>query len=178
MYHILLKYLFFCYFFFARASEVVALVSLSTTVFLFLRTRTLSNSLREPYEQQPSGGLWKGTLSTHTHREVSLVFSSLSLAYSGSSALSGSSGFKPKTRELNTLPEFPGQHLDASELNNTRKAKADLLFFNRVPKVGSQTTMELLKMLSIKNNFHYHKDRTQKVETIKLSHSEEVRVKR
>jgi hypothetical protein len=34
--------------------------------------------------------------------------------------------------------------------------------------------MELLKSLSIKNNFRYHKDRTQKVETIKLSRSEEV----
>ena len=83
------------------------------------------------------------------------------------------------------------------ELNNTRKAKKDILFFNRVPKVrgvccrmmdiikwitlmtsfvqvGSQTTMELLKSLSIKNKFHYHKDRTQKVETIKLTMSEEV----
>ena len=64
--------------------------------------------------------------------------------------------------------------LDAEALNNTRKAKTELLFFNRVPKVGSQTTMELLKSLSIKNDFHYHKDRTQKVETIKLTHSEEV----
>ena len=35
--------------------------------------------------------------------------------------------------------------------------------------------MELLKSLAIKNNFHYHKDRTQKVETIKLSNSEQVR---
>ena len=60
------------------------------------------------------------------------------------------------------------------ELNNTKNAKKDILFFNRVPKVGSQTTMELLKSLSIKNKFHYHKDRTQKVETIKLSQSEEV----
>jgi hypothetical protein len=60
------------------------------------------------------------------------------------------------------------------ELNNTRKAKKEILFFNRVPKVGSQTTMELLKSLSIKNNFHYHKDRTQKVETIKLTYNEEV----
>ena len=42
-------------------------------------------------------------------------------------------------------------------------------------QVGSQTTMELLKSLAIKNNFHYHKDRTQKVETIKLSNSEQVR---
>ena len=65
--------------------------------------------------------------------------------------------------------------LDPMELNNTKNAKKEILFFNRVPKVGSQTTMELLKSLSIKNNFHYHKDRTQKTETIKLSYNEEVR---
>ena len=64
--------------------------------------------------------------------------------------------------------------LSATELNNTRLAKKEVLFFNRVPKVGSQTTMELLKALSIKNNFKYHKDRTQKVETIKLTYNEEV----
>ena len=64
--------------------------------------------------------------------------------------------------------------MEARELNNTRKAKKELLFFNRVPKVGSQTAMELLKSLSIKNDFHFHKDRTQKVETIKLTYSEEV----
>ena len=41
--------------------------------------------------------------------------------------------------------------------------------------MGSQTAMELMKTLSVKNNFHYHKDRTQKVETIKLTYNEEVR---
>ena len=50
---------------------------------------------------------------------------------------------------------------------------SSLAYFCRL-QVGSQTTMELLKSLSIKNNFRYHKDRTQKVETIKLSRSEEV----
>ena len=64
--------------------------------------------------------------------------------------------------------------LDPLELNNTRKAKREILFFNRVPKVGSQTTMELLKQLSVRNHFHYHKDKTQKVEQIKLPYSKEV----
>ena len=45
-----------------------------------------------------------------------------------------------------------------------------------MPKVGSQTTMELMRALALKNNFHYHKDRTQKVETIKLTNNEEVRL--
>ena len=60
------------------------------------------------------------------------------------------------------------------ELNNTRKVKKEVLFFNRVPKVGSQTTMELLKSLSTNNNFQYHKDVVQKTEKIKMSYNEEV----
>ena len=63
--------------------------------------------------------------------------------------------------------------LNPMDLNNTAKATKEILFFNRVPKVGSQTTMELLKSLSHKNQFTYHKDRTQKVETIKLTYNEE-----
>lgn len=39
------------------------------------------------------------------------------------------------------------------ELNNTARAGIELLFFNRVPKVGSQTFMELLRRLSLKNQF-------------------------
>ena len=64
--------------------------------------------------------------------------------------------------------------LDPADLNNTKNAKKEILFFNRVPKVGSQTTMELLKSLSIRNKFHYHKDKTQKQERIKLSYTKEV----
>ena len=64
--------------------------------------------------------------------------------------------------------------LQINELNNTRKSGKELLFFNRVPKVGSQTAMELLRLLSIRNDFNFHKDRTQKVENIKLTLNEEV----
>jgi hypothetical protein len=39
------------------------------------------------------------------------------------------------------------------ELNNTARAGIELLFFNRVPKVGSQTFMELLRRLAIRNQF-------------------------
>merc|ERR1719348_2399372 len=86
-------------------------------------------------------------------------------------------------RGLNTVgqasaleEEHPYAKLDPMDLNNTKNAKKEILFFNRVPKVGSQTTMELLKSLSIKNKFHYHKDRTQKGETIKLTYNEEKRL--
>lgn len=54
-------------------------------------------------------------------------------------------------------------------LNNTRHAENQIIFFNRVPKVGSQTFMELLRRLSIRNNFLFHRDAVQRVETIRLS---------
>ena len=78
------------------------------------------------------------------------------------------------TQALDRISSHFNFQLDPMELNNTRKVKREILFFNRVPKVGSQTTMELLKQLSVKNHFHYHKDKTQKVEQIKLPYSKEV----
>jgi len=136
-----------------RLSELIALVAVSTTVFLFLHTRSLSQRLdqiRKPYEEYDG-----------------------SSGESGSSFAAASSERKPQTRELNTAPEPYYGKLDPNDLNNTKNAKKEILFFNRVPKVGSQTAMELMKTLSVKNNFHYHKDRTQKVETIKLTYNEE-----
>jgi len=136
-----------------RWSEFVALLSLSTTLFLFLQTRDLSYQL-----------------SAERLRHTGPGESAEGEAFTGE-ATGASRGIH---RELNTAQEeIDYGKLDPMELNNTRKAKKDILFFNRVPKVGSQTTMELLKSLSIKNKFHYHKDRTQKVETIKLTMSEE-----
>jgi len=60
-------------------------------------------------------------------------------------------------------------------LNNTRLAGKETLFFNRVPKVGSQTIMDLIQRLAKINQFQFHRDGTQKVETIKLTYYEEVR---
>lgn len=59
--------------------------------------------------------------------------------------------------------------LQPMSLNNTMKAQKEIVFFNRVPKVGSQTLMELLRRLSIRNDFGFHQDRVQRVETIRLS---------
>jgi len=143
-----------------RLSEFVALVSLSTTLFLFLHTRALTSQLAE---QARATGLGSSGYDS----------GSQFLDPGGHETSFGGGRVRPQSRELSTAPEAFYGKLDAKELNNTRKAAKDTLFFNRVPKVGSQTTMELLKSLSIKNNFHYHKDRTQKVETIKLTYSEE-----
>jgi len=141
-----------------RGSEVVALVSLSTTFFLFIHTRDLASRLAEVQQTAPSGEGYEVVQTNERERQV------------GRQRL--------PARDLSTAQEEEQLYgkLDPWELNNTRKAVKETLFFNRVPKVGSQTTMELLKSLSIKNHFHYHKDRTQKVETIKLTKSEERRL--
>lgn len=60
-------------------------------------------------------------------------------------------------------------NLHPKQLNNTRKAATDVVFFNRVPKVGSQTFMELLRRLAIRNDFGFHRDHIQRVETIRLA---------
>jgi len=142
-----------------RWSEFVALLSLSTTLFLFLQTRDLSLQLTEEKLRHTGPGE---------------SGSGVEIGVAGQYSSTGTGGARSIHRELSTAQEeqLYGK-LDPMDLNNTKNAKKDILFFNRVPKVGSQTTMELLKSLSIKNKFHYHKDRTQKVETIKLSQSEE-----
>ncbi|EDW35290.1 GL20909 [Drosophila persimilis] len=63
--------------------------------------------------------------------------------------------------------------LNVRDLNNTRLAQMELVFFNRVPKVGSQTFMELLRRLSERNNFQFHRDAVQKVETIRLAEDQQ-----
>lgn len=66
------------------------------------------------------------------------------------------------------------EELDVNALNNTRKSPKDILFFNRVPKVGSQTFMEMLRRLSARNKFDFHRDHIQRVETIRIGVREQV----
>lgn len=63
--------------------------------------------------------------------------------------------------------------LDADALNNTRKSTTEILFFNRVPKVGSQTFMELLRRMSAKNDFNFEKDTVQRVEMVRLNNRQQ-----
>lgn len=72
------------------------------------------------------------------------------------------------------LKILPISQYSPTLLNNTRHIEKPTLFFNRVPKVGSQTLMDLISKLSTRNGFEFHRDGTQKVETIKLSFYEEV----
>jgi len=147
-----------------RFSELITLVSLSTTLFLFIQTRELShrlNEIRRPYDATSSGysstGL-SGPENDPKETQTPPKKDQQSLA--------------TKHRKTYSWEQHVNQ-LTIHELNNTRRSGKELLFFNRVPKVGSQTAMELLRLLSIRNNFNFHKDRTQKVENIKLTRNEE-----
>lgn len=62
--------------------------------------------------------------------------------------VSGSISFLQLSPDL-----FQLWRLNPKFLNNTRFHTRDLLFFNRVPKVGSETLIALMYRLSEKNNF-------------------------
>jgi hypothetical protein len=62
-------------------------------------------------------------------------------------------------------------------LNNTGRANLDVIFFNRVPKVGSQMFMDLLHRLSVRNSFEFRRDQIHRMETIRMRPEDEVRRK-
>lgn len=129
-----------------RTSDLIALMAISTTLFLFLHTRDLNTKLREmEVKLQPEDEILSNHLSD-LDSEPEGVRAMMKLLQS--------------TGEVTTL--------EPTRLNNTKKAQQNIVFFNRVPKVGSQTLMELLRRLSIKNNFGFHQDAVQRVETIRL----------
>lgn len=60
-----------------------------------------------------------------------------------------------------------------SQLNVTANAEIDVLFFNRVPKVGSQTFMELMKRLADQNGYVTNKDVAQRAEQVRMNQVQE-----
>lgn len=54
--------------------------------------------------------------------------------------------------------QFQLYNLNPSDLNNTKKAETDILFFNRVPKVGSVQMINLLKTLGKTHNYDVFTD--------------------
>ncbi|XP_046746616.1 heparan sulfate 2-O-sulfotransferase pipe-like isoform X2 [Diprion similis] len=152
-----------------RTSELIALIALSSTLFLFLHTRDLHSRLREMEVRLQPGdeeGLSASQLSsdgeqTSIHTE------------------SGPSGVVHYYSTINqklTESYDDMEVLDIDALNNTRRATKQVIFFNRVPKVGSQSFMELLRRLSVFNRFFFNRDRVQRVETIRLAPIEQLQL--
>uniref|UniRef100_A0A8D9B2P0 Heparan sulfate 2-O-sulfotransferase pipe n=1 Tax=Cacopsylla melanoneura TaxID=428564 RepID=A0A8D9B2P0_9HEMI len=134
-----------------RTSELVALIAISSTLFLFLHTRDLHEQLKQ--------------------MEVKLDPASSSSA--GSSSGSNSDMLNREDTSISLINEIQEEHLDPLSLNNTARSRHEVLFFNRVPKVGSQTFMELMRHLSVRNGFGFHRDHIQRVETIRLPRPEQ-----
>ncbi|KRF98515.1 uncharacterized protein Dwil_GK27969 [Drosophila willistoni] len=62
--------------------------------------------------------------------------------------------------------ELDGFNFEADALNNTKNAEVDFVFFNRVPKVGSQSLMELMTRLGKINGFIHARNKGSAHETI------------
>ncbi|KAJ8713554.1 hypothetical protein PYW07_013924 [Mythimna separata] len=166
-----------------RTSELVALVAVSCTLFLFLHTRDLSTKLRR------IEGRLNDDVTAFNHLTDRVPTDRAEHAYASAQEYkdalaairrhTGAERSKPQ-RTLEAEPDDSQQETEQEyldellvpepwELNNTARAGTEILFFNRVPKVGSQTFMELLHRLAFKNQFSFHRDPVQRVETIRLA---------
>ncbi|XP_059470864.1 heparan sulfate 2-O-sulfotransferase pipe [Neocloeon triangulifer] len=156
-----------------RPSELLALLALSTTLFLFLHTRDLQVKLKEMETRatgESAASSSRGIASSLAESAVNTV-----VITSGGDPTSSSSSSKIMLAALaGTLPQgVVTEEIDVTALNNTARAKKDIIFFNRVPKVGSQTIMELIRRLSHRNGFNFHRDKVQRVESIRLAPRDE-----
>lgn len=149
-----------------RTIELIALVAISSTLFLFLHTRDLHSRLKKMEVRLQPG--------------EDDVLSANQLSSEGVQTDSNPSGIIHYSNVQRTVTgKYEEQEtLDIEALNNTRRADRQVLFFNRVPKVGSQTFMELLRRLSIRNAFSFNRDRVQRVETIRLAPIEQLHLAR
>ncbi|XP_017957434.1 heparan sulfate 2-O-sulfotransferase pipe-like isoform X4 [Drosophila navojoa] len=136
-----------------RSVELIALLAISCTFFLFMHTNKLNSRLKEmEVKLQPSEfsalGLTGNHISGHDagkHDDIN--------------TLHGTYQYLKSTGQL--------QHLTSTaQVNNTRRAQLDTLFFNRVPKAGSEKLMALLKLLAKRNKFQARRDHEQLYETI------------
>ncbi|XP_049873959.1 heparan sulfate 2-O-sulfotransferase pipe [Pectinophora gossypiella] len=147
-----------------RTSELVALVAVSCTLFLFLHTRDLSTKLRRMQRLNDDVTAFNHLTDRVPTDRTEHAFASAQEYRDNRNQNTIETGPEPvsDTDIEESLPE-PWQ------LNNTARAGVELLVFNRVPKVGSQTFMEMLRRLSIRNGFGFHRDSVQRVETIRLA---------
>ncbi|XP_050334468.1 heparan sulfate 2-O-sulfotransferase pipe-like isoform X2 [Bactrocera neohumeralis] len=125
-----------------RSVELIAILAISCTFFLFMHTNKLNSRLKEmEIKLQPSEFSALGL----TGNQISPRESS---RRDNINTLHGTYQYLKSTGQLNALtPRM---------LNNTEKAEIDILFFNRLEKVGSQSMSTLLRVLSRVNHFVYN----------------------
>ncbi|XP_070064450.1 heparan sulfate 2-O-sulfotransferase pipe isoform X7 [Drosophila virilis] len=122
-----------------RSVELIALLAISCTFFLFMHTNKLNSRLKEmEVKLQPSEfsalGLTGNHISGHDagkHDDIN--------------TLHGTYQYLKSTGQLHSLTP--------QQLNNTAKAEMDRLFFTRCAKVGSESLMEFMENLQQINDF-------------------------
>ncbi|XP_067647739.1 heparan sulfate 2-O-sulfotransferase pipe isoform X3 [Eurosta solidaginis] len=127
-----------------RSVELIAILAISCTFFLFMHTNKLNSRLKEmEVKLQPS------------------EFSALGLT--GNQINSRESSRRDNIYTLHGTYQYlksTGQifKLSARELNNTLKADLDIIVFNRVPKTGSVQLIDLMRKLGKIHNFDVEVD--------------------
>ncbi|XP_067647744.1 heparan sulfate 2-O-sulfotransferase pipe isoform X7 [Eurosta solidaginis] len=123
-----------------RSVELIAILAISCTFFLFMHTNKLNSRLKEmEVKLQPSEfsalGLTGNQINSRESSRRDNIYT-----------LHGTYQYLKSTGQLYTL--------NSDHLNNTKKAElVDVLFFNRLEKVGSQSMSILLTTLSKQNDF-------------------------
>ncbi|XP_017137593.1 heparan sulfate 2-O-sulfotransferase pipe-like isoform X4 [Drosophila miranda] len=127
-----------------RSVELIALLAISCTFFLFMHTNKLNSRLKEmEVKLQPSEFSALGLTSNHVSGHDAGKHDDIN-------TLHGTYQYLKSTGQLT--------HLTAAQLNNTPRAQLDTIFFNRVTKTGSEKMMELLKILGKRNGFEARRD--------------------
>ncbi|EDV40940.1 uncharacterized protein Dana_GF10764, isoform A [Drosophila ananassae] len=127
-----------------RSVELIALLAISCTFFLFMHTNKLNSRLKEmEVKLQPSEFSALGITGNHISGHDAGKHDDIN-------TLHGTYQYLKSTGQLT--------HLTTADLNNTGRAQLDTIFFNRVTKTGSEKMMELLKILGKRNDFVARRD--------------------
>ncbi|XP_053957226.1 heparan sulfate 2-O-sulfotransferase pipe-like isoform X2 [Anastrepha ludens] len=138
-----------------RSVELIAILAISCTFFLFMHTNKLNSRLKEmEIKLQPSEFSALGLTGNHINSRESSRRDNIN-------TLHGTYQYLKSTGQL--------PYLTPESVNTTKKAEIDIVLFNRVPKVGSQTLMGLLKFLAKRNGFEARRDKPSLMETIMLT---------
>ncbi|KAH8370410.1 hypothetical protein KR093_003330 [Drosophila rubida] len=190
-----------------RSVELIALLAISCTFFLFMHTNKLNSRLKEmEVKLQPSEfsalGLTGNHISGHDagkHDDINTLHGTYQ--YLKSTGQRAHNVHAPRHSEDShnhlhkaahdhqlAMPanrhqlarddldyeddedeeEEEGYNLAADALNNTKNADVDFVFFNRVPKVGSQSLMELMRRLGKINGFVHARNPGSVKETVMM----------
>ncbi|XP_069967761.1 heparan sulfate 2-O-sulfotransferase pipe isoform X5 [Bactrocera oleae] len=122
-----------------RSVELIAILAISCTFFLFMHTNKLNSRLKEmEVKLQPSEFSALGLTGNQINPRESSRRDNIN-------TLHGTYQYLKSTGQLHSLK--------SKNVNNTQFAETNLLLFNRVPKVGSEQLIELIRRLSVRNGF-------------------------